>query len=248
MGSNVIFSFISNRLRSVERHLSGFKRDREIEHLHRLRVDIKKANAIFAFIEKIYEEKFDLTSLKSVFKKAGEIRECQINITTLSLLPTPPLKIIIELKKKKNSLQQKFIRDIPKYLQLVGEFRKNTFFSFKIPGKKIVKKYLNSKRKKAVRNFNSQDRSNMHRFRKLIKRMMYVYALLPEKTQKTVRLNKGLINKLQKEAGSWHDTYSTITFLSQKNFNQKAKYISILNQKEIKQFTNLFINYPDLKI
>ncbi|MGZ5283451.1 MAG: CHAD domain-containing protein [Bacteroidia bacterium] len=248
MKSKIIASFISNHLKSVERQLYGFDKDRKIERLHSLRVDIKKVRAILSFIEKIYREKFDSSSLKLLFKNAGEIREFQITIELLSLLSLPPQSVIFQFKKEQDSLQQQFINDISQYLHLVRKFRKRTFLDFLMPDKKIVRKYLNSRRKKAARNFNSHSRAKMHRFRKLIKKVMYVYAILPEKMKKLVELDTALIDKVQKDVGCWHDTYAAIGFLSRNIFEEMDEYISLLKQKEAREFESLFINYPCLKI
>lgn len=57
------------------------------------------------------------------------------------------------------------------------------------------------------------------------------------------------INNLQEEVGNWHDTYSSIEFLSCQYFEQKpVEYISKLKQKEIRQFEALFFNCKPLKI
>lgn len=42
MAKDLIFTFISDRLKSVERNLGNFKINRSPEILHSLRVDIKK--------------------------------------------------------------------------------------------------------------------------------------------------------------------------------------------------------------
>ncbi len=72
---------------------------------------------------------------------------------------------------------------------------------------------------------------------------MFVYDALPKKITKEVNLDERHINKLQEKVGNWHDTYSSIEFLSYQYFKQKpVKYISKLKQKEIKQFNALFKN------
>ncbi|MGZ5189417.1 MAG: CHAD domain-containing protein [Flavisolibacter sp.] len=248
MESEIILSFISNHLKSAERQLSSFKKDRKIERLHRLRVDIKKVRAILSFIENIYKVRFESNSLKLLFKNAGDIREFQITIELLGILPFPPQSLILQLKKEQHNLQQQFIKEISQYIQLVRRFRESTFLIFLIPDKKKVRNYLSSRRKKAATSFNSRNREKMHHFRKLIKKIMYVYAILPKEIKKVVALNIRLINKVQKEVGCWHDTYSALAFLSRNTFKQKDEYISMLHQKEALQFESLFINYPGLKI
>lgn len=248
MESGIILLFISNHLKSVERQLCRFEDDRKIERLHRIRVDLKKTRAILSFIEKIYRQKIESDALKLLFRKAGEIRQFQITTELLASLLPPPQLIILNLKKKQDDLTDKFIKDIPQYLQTVQSFHKNTFLNFSFPNQNLTTKYINRGRKKATKSFKCHRRSKMHSFRKLIKKILYVYEILPKKLKRVLEINLRLINKVQNDVGQWHDTYSAIDFLLQNNANRKADFISSLNQSEAKQFENLFVNYNHLKI
>ena len=83
MKKNVLNSYVIDRLLSVEKNLSAYAKDKHPEHLHRLRVDIKKVKAVFSFVDKVYEEENDTNDLKTMFDDAGKIREIEINIQLL---------------------------------------------------------------------------------------------------------------------------------------------------------------------
>lgn len=248
MESRFLLSFISSRLKSVEKQLHKFEQDRKLDRLHQIRVDIKKTRAILSFVEKIYKEKFGPDPLKNLFKKAGEIRQFQITMELLESISFPPKTVIQNLKLKQDVIIKAFLLEIPNYLKLVSQFREKYFFDLLIPSQKNITKYFNSRRMKANRSFNCRRRSKMHHFRKLLKKIMYVYDILPKKMKRHLELKGGLINKVQNEIGEWHDTYAAIDFLILNNADRKDNYIAALNQVEAKQFDNLFKQFPGLKI
>lgn len=248
MESGIILSFISSRLKSIERQLRRFEYDRKMERLHHIRVDIKKIRALLSFVEKVYCQNIESDSLKTLFTNAGEIRQFQITIELLESISFPPQNIIQNLKQKRDVLINEFLIAIPSYLKLVSQYHENYYFDFLNPTEKTITNYLASRRKKANRSFNCHRRSKMHRFRKLLKKIMYVYGILPKKMKKHLELKTGLINKVQNEVGEWHDTYAAIDFLILNNANRKDEYIAALNQLEAKQFDNLFTHFSGLKI
>ncbi len=248
MESGIILSFISNRLKSIERQLRRFEYDRKMERLHQIRVDIKKIRAILSFAKHVYCENIESDSLKPLFITAGEIRQCQLTIELLESVSFSPENIIKSLIEKRDLLIKEFLISIPSYLILVKQFQQNFFFDFRNATEKTITNYLKPRRKKANRNFNSHRRSKMHHFRKLLKKIMYVYGILPKKMKKHLQLKVGLINKVQNEVGEWHDTYAAIDFLILNNANRKDNYITALNELEAKQFDNLFTQFSGLKI
>jgi CHAD domain-containing protein len=248
MKRRIVSSFISSRLKSIEKELRRFEYDRKMERLHQIRVDIKKIRAILSFIEKVYFQKYEPDSLNPLFANAGEIRQFQITIDLLESISCPPENIIQNLKQKREVLIKSFFVAIPSYLKMVNQFRENQFFDFHNLTKKTITNYLASGRKKANKSFNCHRRSKMHRFRKLLKKMMYVYGILPGKMKKQLELKVSMINKVQNEVGEWHDTYAAIDFLILNNANRKEEYIAVLNQLEARQFDNLFKHFSGLKI
>ncbi|WP_281323111.1 CHAD domain-containing protein [Flavobacterium aestivum] len=239
MKENLLYYHVSDHLKSLEKHLYAYSKDRKPKHLHLLRLDIKVTKALFSFAEDLYNEPYSAIELKSVFQKTGEIREIQIISSSKHL----PGKLIRELKKKESFLRKQFRKDIPKYIKFIESFRKEVNLPSALPDKQIIKDYFESGLKKANQDFQNQDREGLHQFRKSIKKLMFVYNVLPKKIKKEVNLDEQHINKLQEKVGNWHDTYSSIEFLSYQSFKKKsAEYISKLKQKEMRQFNALFAN------
>jgi CHAD domain-containing protein len=237
MKENLLYYHVSNHLKSIEKHLAAYSKNGKPKHLHLLRLDIKVAKALFSFAEDLYNEPYSAIELKSVFQKTGEIREIQIISSSKHL----PEKLIRELKKKENFLKKQLRRDIPKYVKFIESFRKGVILPSDLPDKQMIKVYFEKEFMKANQDFQNQDREGLHQFRKSIKKMMFVYDVLPKKLRKEIDLNERHINKLQEKVGNWHDTYCSIEFLSYQYFKQKpVEYIAKLKQKEIRQFNALF--------
>lgn len=243
MKEDLLYHHISDRLKSVEKHLCAYSKNGKPKHLHLLRLDIKIINALFSFAEDLYNEPYSPIELKSVYQKTGEIREIQIIGSSKHL----PKRLIRKLKSKESHLNKKFQKVIPWYIKFIESFRKGVTLPSALPDKQMIKSYFESELIKANQNFQNKDRDGLHQFRKSLKKLLFIYDALPKKIRKEVNLDKKHINKLQEKVGNWHDTYFSIEFLSYQNYKQKPLgYISKLRQKEVRQFNALFTNCKSL--
>ena len=248
MKNEDLHTFLLEQLKSVENHLKDLAKDADIEHLHHLRVNIKKIRAVLSFITGVYAEKFESGGLKILFKKAGKVRELQINIDVIHSLPDIPEAVIAKWMKTEKRKLRDFIKRIPEYRRLVKRFRKKSFLSYPFPNEIITVSYIRELSIKAMRRFNSRQRADMHRFRKLIRKLMFLYELLPAKNQGVFGIDIKRINQLQKEVGAWHDTYSAIAFIRKRKFDHQSGCISILIAREADQFEKLIVSYTNLRI
>lgn len=229
-------AFISTHLKSVEQQLADFKADGDPEHLHLLRVAIKKVKAILALLEVNYHVNYDTKSLQKLFNKAGKIRELQLNVLLLKKHHCHPESLIEELEFVQFALQEKLVKGIPGYNKVVKKFRKETDFSFPLPAFNKIEKYLAKKKRKASRKFEEHTRSGMHAFRMKIKSLLFVYSMLPNKIKNKLDLPVDLLHDLQNEVGAWHDTWAAIQFLQQKRIDRQLSCMEVLYQLEANQF------------
>lgn len=238
--NDLLKNYLADRLKSIEKQVLAYNKNLDPERLHRLRVEIKKTKALFSFIENTFKQKNNTKKLKSLFHQAGDLRELQINIHLLTKVPQFGEKMLLRLKKKENTLKQGFIKNIPKHRKSLSNFLKGLSVPAELPGEEEIKKYFKEKISKANNKLGNNDRNQMHRFRIRIKELMYIYNFLPDEIKKSVQLDKTYIDKLQRKAGNWHDTYAAIDFFSQQRFSQnKSEYLLKLKQKEKRQFNNL---------
>jgi len=158
----------------------------------------------------------------------------------LSFMSPPPVKLIEQLKKKENTLTLKFIKDSLRYVRLIKNFRKNVSLPSILPDNKSIIKYFKNEKQKANKKIENNNRESFHRYRMKIKRLMYMYNVMPKKMQKEIEINHSL-NKLQQKLGNWHDTYAAVKFLSNRYSPDKAdEYFLKLKLKEKRQFNALF--------
>ncbi len=243
MKSSLLNDYILENLESLVQNLSLYIKDKKPESLHRLRVDIKKVRAVYSFAEYVLKIKLDTTLLKQLFLKGGKLREMYIHILLLSSIPNPPQKMINQLKKKENILIQQFVKKGVRYIMLIENFRKKTSLPKIDLHKTKIIKYFNKQAKKANKILKNINREDLHRYRKKIKKLMYIYNALSKRMQSKIELNKAEINDQQKMLGDWHDTYSAITFLSHEPLSTKTpEYILNLKEKEKRQFSTLLKN------
>jgi CHAD domain-containing protein len=243
MKKNLLNHYVIDLLKSIEQDISICIKDKKPECLHHLRVNIKKINAIFSFSENLYKEKYNTATLKSVYKKAGKIREIQVTIHLSGLFRAPSTELIKQLKRKENILTRQFIEYGPQYARLIRHFSKTVCLPEKLPGKTKIAEYFKKEKQKANKKLKYKDREDLHQYRAKIKRLLYVYNVLPDKIQKEIELNEEEINRQQEKLGAWHDTYSAINYLLNEQFSiNTAEYVIKLKEKEKRQFNSLLKN------
>jgi len=243
MEKNILSHYLLTLLASVERNLSSYLKDKEPECLHHLRVDIKKINALFSFAEKVYQEQYDRSLLKPLFRQAGEIRATQINLQLLETVPNLPEQLITGLRNTENIASQKFIGEGPLHLMNLKHFREETHLPELLPSKKTIVKYFKKERKKAEHLLQHIDKENLHPYRKKIKNIFYLYGALPTRIQDKIKIDTEGIDQQQQWVGDWHDTFSAIDFLSSEHFPiQESELLLNLKEKEKIQFNTLLKN------
>lgn len=246
MKNNVFNLYVSYCLKKIEKELTALKKHQKPESFHQLRVQIKKLRALFHFIQSIYSYPGGIIVLKSLFKKAGEIRELQINRKLLQELHNPPSAMIIDLERKEKSYKKTFVKNIPAYTDIIKRLSITFDAPLYLPKKKIVRKFFKKQIRKAVQEFNKGSKKSLHQLRTELKTLMYVYKALPDNVQKSLNLDEPHINKLQEKLGLWHDTYAAISFFSRQQFKNKHRFISKLKVHNNKLYRDIF--RKDLKL
>lgn len=241
-------AFISTQLKAVEQHLKEFKKDRNTEHLHQLRVDIKKVNAILDLINSTYHVKYDKKIVQKIFNKSGKIRELHLNGMLIKRLQGEPDSVVNELEKREIALEHILIKCIPGYLKRVKKFRKYTDYSIHLPSFKVIGKYLEKKLEKAQKRFDEHTRRSVHKARMKIKELLFVYAVLPVKIKNKLGIDVDFLNDLQAQLGDWHDYYAAIQFFEEEKLKPKDICMRVLYQQEAKLFDGLPSMYPGLPL
>ncbi len=191
--------------------LDRYARRANSDHLHRLRVSIKKLKAILTILAEVHD--FDMEAhyapYRYVFQQAGAIREASI-IRDRLLLLSSDRKAITHRTRLITGMSRKLQAEAPLHLRDIYELLPDTLaalraYEYDMPA---YCSDLSSKLRKRWRQ-TSPD-SNYHSLRKHLKQMLYCAPLLLPSEQKKIcsagHLKK--IDKLQDLIGRWHDVVS----------------------------------------
>lgn len=244
---NIINYFLAQEIKSLKHHIVLFAQTNNFESLHKLRVNIKKIRAFYAFAERSYGKKYQTNKLKAVFQLAGEIRQLQVNSILIRALEELPQQLLMQLNQQENLLYKDFVSNHLSFLNDVNTVATENSLPTELPGTKVLKKIFKQKQKQAMSMVKHPKRKRLHRFRKSIKKLLYIFKALPKTVRQHIGFNNKVLNKLQLRIGLWHDTAAAMFFIKQHNDQGNFNlYLSVLHKKEKRQFKNICLNIDRL--
>lgn len=218
--------YIKERLKSVSDHLSLFVKDQNHEALHQLRVEVKKANSLL----KLQEFKNPKTKtiyffrpIRKIFKKAGLIREAQLNLENLESFQIQDEKMKLRLQ----NIVQKQTKD---FLSKIGDFEDQINKSLKKTLKRIepIKEekgldfyrfHLNLAAKKLKRKLLV---NHLHESRKSLKVLIHLHELPSFDQIGDLKINWPYLDLLQDKIGKWHDLHRTEFWMKKNKANKTS--------------------------
>ena len=211
-----------------------------------MRVEVKKINAALK-VSSVSLKKRKRNPLKKLFRDAGGIRDTQVGLELIEQW-CPENQV---LKGEQN--EQLRVRSEAFYLKMPDYVKDDVQF-FKVVSKKLhavknrrlLKWY--SKQFKQVGNLLAaqQIEQNLHLCRKKIKDILYGYGLVKNTLASQLPVNTNYLDRLQEKIGKWHDTVSTLEFLSsQSSVNRPV--VTKLNGLRKRQIRSLASFSADFK-
>ncbi|THB72179.1 MAG: CHAD domain-containing protein [Gammaproteobacteria bacterium] len=220
-----------------------------LENIHDLRVSIKRLRALLSLIELASEKRVDCSQcfilLGPIFKNAGYIRECQVNIFLLKQFDNKVSMFFRDyLIKKQTKAAKKLTNETKEFdIELLKKnYQRSEQFLTDSSVKEINKVALKSVKKRAAKikqlKVESGGNLGIHRIRKHIKYIIEILELIVgiSDNKQLKQLNKKAklcANKI----GEWHDYQVLLAsfnrFLSVKEINNKASR-SIIKDIETK--------------
>jgi CHAD domain-containing protein len=138
-----VFKYYRKRIKLIQLYIQKLKVSLDRDAIHDLRVEIKKLRALFYFLENAGLIKFSSPKafliIKPVFKKAGRIRESQLN---LEMIKTYKLKSR-EISFYKIFLEKNIKKNEKIFLKKVNDFDRKILKKQKISVEKICQKFDN---------------------------------------------------------------------------------------------------------
>ena len=147
---NIIKYFLSQEIKSLRHHIVLFAQTNNFESLHKLRVNIKKIRAFYAFAEMSYGKKYQTNKLKAVFQLAGEIRQLQVNSILIRALEELPHQLLMQLNQQENVLYKDFVSNHLSFLNDVNTVANENSLPAELPSTKVLKKIFKQKQKQAM--------------------------------------------------------------------------------------------------
>ena len=226
-------------------HFYAFSETQDAEELHRMRVEIKKIFALTALLE-LGTRNFDFSSclnpLKTISMKTGEIRNIQLTLRTI-IRYSGENSAVCELQKARlTNLIRIFCLKTALYVKIFKKVRQSVLGEIYDIENSCIFRWYEDELKKLSQFFTKKyDHKNIHEGRKILKKLLYVYAILQKPLQNKLNLNKHYLRKLEVTIGKWHDVTVSMEILSRSNFtgNEAVKKLSDRKQKLLRSCREL---------
>ena len=205
----ILKSYFKKRKKALNLILEKSPDRYTVKTFHELRLEIKKLEALFeliAFSSKKFKLQKTFTPFRIIFKKAGKIREIQLEQTLLEEQPNFHLlkKYPNQLKKLETKKIKNFFATANKHLikKLKGKYRKIIWLFSKISTKDVNDyRYKTRKELEKLIRKNIFKKKQIHDFRKRLKVYQYNEKITNLHQKKRVPAQ----DKLSDLLGKWHD-------------------------------------------
>lgn len=181
------------------------------EILHQFRVEIKKMRAVFLLMEELGGDKRMQKchrQVRSIFRKAGYIRELQVEKNWLNRHRKFNLVRHMRYEEKLLKANKNLQKEIPGMLQKLGKVRKHTEHFLSAFGQHNADQYIKRKWNESLRMIlHLKDESHWHEARKKIKQFLYAKNWLTDGVFISGKVKKifNQLNRFQEQIGKWHD-------------------------------------------
>lgn len=200
---------LNKLFKKMKKPVETFIKSGDQEELHAFRVQVKKLKAmliLYSAESKNQDLLKDFKPVKTVFKKAGEIRNAHINLKLAEKYNLDDADFRNQQQKMLDEGMEKFKNEGKKKLKSVKKAHvvlQNKLH--RLPNKSIRKFY--QEKVEAIDRFFSGLVFNeeLHNARKNIKLLLYNQKIAAEAIRHKINLNEDYLDDLQNAIGEWHD-------------------------------------------
>ncbi|HCW07280.1 MAG TPA: hypothetical protein DGG95_07945 [Cytophagales bacterium] len=204
--------YAKSRYKALFKKLGAFRKKEKKELLHDIRVEIKKIKSLLLATEYCvngFKAHPNFVSIRSIFRRAGEIRDRQVSHTLLS-----KFKLVVASQNDESTHQLilDFIQDIPGFKVIVEEGWRAAKNEFSRVKKKALKEHLNELSLQIKGQlFPKVNLKSIHKIRKLIKQLLYLSAISPLSKSRS-----HFFQELSEDIGDLHDRQTLLKNLKSK--------------------------------
>lgn len=202
--------YTGKQFKSLFQHLKEFKKSKDVETLHDIRVNVKRIKAILQllkFSDSDFKAHKAFIPFRTIFRRAGEIRDPEVHAGLLLKFNVTGVK---KLGSDKNSILT-FIKDIAALKENARvQIKKIKSMARKV-SRKDLKKFL-ERQEKEIRSrlYPKPEMKEIHKVRKAMKSLVYlaeIDSLIPKKTI-------AFYHKMEAAIGEFHDQQVVLGMLS----------------------------------
>jgi CHAD domain-containing protein len=210
--------FIQKAEQEADSSLKTFNCGEQKEKLHRLRISIKKIQALGQFINPAKSRR-RLHPVKKIFKAAGIIRDISIanQIEEKYIELSPGIK-----NKRKQALDdayRSFILQAQQSMDSIAKSNKGLIRMIHPASVHSIKNYFQKEFSGIAVDLKAGNPDEIHSCRKRLKNLFYFYNLLPSSIQKKLNTRIEYIDSLQDKIGQWHDLINAAPVLEKRIIN-----------------------------
>jgi|GEM_PF-3081871 len=229
-----IAAYHVERWKSVRRHLKNFNKNADEETIHKLRVEIKKLNALYEFVgycDRGFDDKKILGPLRHIFKLLGRLRD-HSNALSLCLEFKIDIRILDPEERKLKSIHKKIRGHADKHKSTFRKIEKNAAKHLHHIDADKWKKYLHNKHLKITNSLaGTPTAEQLHETRSAIKKLIYNAGLYGVEIIKKTELTR--LDQIEKLINQWHDVCVFCSMLDEVNYKMSSpKIYAAIKKKE----------------
>ena len=205
----------NERFAGLHRYLEKYRQDAKPEHLHMVRVELKKIKTFFeliAFCSNQFNATKSYKPLKLIFKKAGHIRESEILHKLFKQYKIKVLKktLVRQNKAKKHTIAQ-FQKRTSHFIKIVKQSHKRAgAYLSTIKRSDLTNCILQTEHELQQRFHQKFRQDDLHPHRMQIKKLIYLQEI---NAGGTISKKTEVYDAIQNCIGEWHDKTMLINYI-----------------------------------
>ena len=215
---NKLEIFFRKKCDDIITSLNEFCESGNQEEIHKMRVEFKKLKALISLVNECSKNSHfegEYRAAKIVYRRAGVVRDAYISKQFHEAV------IVSKNDAENNYLEAasaEFCRKKDIHLNVITEWKSITGKRFENIENHCVISFYRKHLERLAQSFFLLEEEEIHECRKIIKRLLYLYPLVPPAVKNKLKININYLDALQEEIGKWHDT-----IVSKSHYSVSAK-------------------------
>jgi CHAD domain-containing protein len=239
-------NYLDKRFGKLKDQLKGYHHLHDRDTLHRIRTEIKKIKTIINLIHfshPKFKRHVNFIPFRSIFRKAGEIRESEVLYQLLLAYEIDGVADeYIPKSIEADQLRIDFQKKVPEFVDIVKECKNKLLKNYKKVPTDTYHDYVKKcKRQLKPLLFPTLQRTKLHAARKLIKEILHLHELGGNaKKDVFLRNTETLI-------GQWHDKQVLLQLLKKIKSSEKANQLKAKSRQDVLDLKKLIAHYYTAK-